>query len=700
MDEPTTPIGDAETRLRSSLHAAADSLGLEPVDAAAVRRRATHRRRRRTAVVGAGALAAVVAVGAVVANRDRGDDTLELSAPTETTRPTEPTEPKADDAATSATTPITTPITTPATLPPIAPTVAADSAFDGAEISAARTSGGQQLLPWRDGFLLIGVEYRPQPLPELPEEISALFPEEVTALFPDGLPSTIDEATEILSEAGLLDEVMEVLAAHPEASEAIYATPPPPPTLRASFTTDGREWRSIELDSPTTYPGQFAVSGDRLITWTTEYDEQTGPDVRGPVPTRFVLAWTDDLTSWETTEMAFDPAAAISDDFVRTDTFVNSVAVVGDRWVAQIERHRWFDVESALPADVRAELTATSGGYGMSTDDDGVLIEFYDEENRTGERRFTWEELGLAGSPERGLDGGRPSITMVAGRLGGPTQDVVLPAGEEWPTLFAADGGFLLAGERLWESADGVSWSEVAGAPGGFLNTVVPLRTGTLLIQDGEDGPTGFLRDAAGTLREVALPQLPQRYWLWNQNGSSAWVVELYDEGAQPGNWEPVTVTVEHDGRVLALTEGPDGTSYVLTDAATGSIVAEADWTYGDDELPELWEYDEETETATFVVFDTAGNEVDRIPGELFEAAYAEAYEGVEATSEPAVEEPATTPDLWLVATLNGVDWLTVDLPDREPDAEYWPQTAAVNGGRVLYQMGDEFVLANLPTSG
>ena len=111
------------------------------------------------------------------------------------------------------------------------------------------------MVPWKDGFLAGGTVYQPQPLPaELPPEIVELFPPEVVDLFADGLPETIDEATAMLSEAGLLDEVTTVISEHPEASEAIYSSQPTSPQAIVQFTTDGEDWTSVDVTLPRACP--------------------------------------------------------------------------------------------------------------------------------------------------------------------------------------------------------------------------------------------------------------------------------------------------------------------------------------------------------------------------------------------------------------------------------------------------------------
>ena len=112
---------------------------------------------------------------------------------------------------------------------PVTPSV---EVIDGvAQVGASAGSNGapeygEWSVPWEDGFLVGSTFFPPQPLPdELPEEVRALFPQEVLDLFDGGLPATISEATTMLSDAGLLDVVSEIISNNPEAYDAIYGTP-------------------------------------------------------------------------------------------------------------------------------------------------------------------------------------------------------------------------------------------------------------------------------------------------------------------------------------------------------------------------------------------------------------------------------------------------------------------------------------------
>jgi hypothetical protein len=60
---------------------------------------------------------------------------------------------------------------------------------------------------------------------EVPPEYIELFPPEVVALFADGLPATMDEASSMLEDAGLVGEFLAVLDEHPDVVTALVAAP-------------------------------------------------------------------------------------------------------------------------------------------------------------------------------------------------------------------------------------------------------------------------------------------------------------------------------------------------------------------------------------------------------------------------------------------------------------------------------------------
>ena len=666
--------------VREALQRAADDLALGAVDPAGVRERVgRRRRRRRAALAGGGAVVAVALVGAVVANRDVGDDTLELANPPETTAAS------ADEVADTAPAP-TVPVTAPPTLPPVADA--------GAEIAttqpAAAIDDVVQLLPWRDGFLSIGFRYEPQPLPELSEEMIELFPDEVRAAFPDGLPATIDEATEVLAEADLLDEVLAAFEEHPDLAEAVYAVEPPPPTIVAAYTVDGSEWSPVELVSPTRYPGQFIVSGDRLVTWSTDPSEPTDADG----PRELLIAHTDDLVEWDTDTIPLEDDGSAA-DVVRRDVFVNGIGIVGDRWLAQVESHSWVDYDSLLPDDVQQEIRSSAiRGYSTSTSIDGITIDLENAEGSSTTYEFTWAELGLDGDPQQGNGEQEPEPKLLLGELGGTHEEVPVPAGYRYGSVSAAGGEFFLVGDEVHVSVDGRNWSPVDGLPDDrWFNSATEVAGGVMFVGDGPDGPAAWLRTPDGAVTDVELPELPDRYGLWNSNATSAWIVEV--GFPEEPDWTPVTITLEHEGYGLRLTDGPDGTSFVLTDGS-GAVVRDATVSH-DDGVNRLWEYDEETGVGWLIIRDDAGVEIVRIPDDVVNAAYDEAFAAQEPPrSEPEAEE--WRPDLWLLATVDGSSWLTLDLDDPDDETPFWPNAAAANGGSVLYRTVDGWALETIPT--
>lgn len=46
--------------------------------------------------------------------------------------------------------------------------------------------------------------------------------------------------------------------------------------------------------------------------------------------------------------------------------------------------------------------------------------------------------------------------------------------------------------------------------------------------------------------------------------------------------------------------------------------------------------------------------------------------------------EPIYEPDLWLVASPDGVNWLVEDLADPTDETAWFPHTAAINGDVVI----------------
>ncbi len=672
-------LPDLDDDLRSTLNGTADALDLELAPAGELAQRGARRRRRKRALggVAATALVAVVAVGVV---GTRGDDSTVATADVAAATTEPELLPPADDATSDATTDDTIDgatdaapaITTPPTMPPVdaeAPATAAVTAFG--------PSGDALVAPWRDGFIRVARTFPAQPLPnELPDELRALFPQEILDLFPDGLPPTIDEATRVLSDAGLLDVVTELISEHPELGEALYAADPLPVELQIATTSDGLDWVPVSLDLPAEIadPTDVRVSDDRLLAWSIV------PETDGQFAT---VSISDDLTTWRTT--TFDiPTDATSDPAIHREAWVQQIAPVGDGWVAMVSRSSWIEWEALLPDDVRREVDA-SDGWGTSVDDAGIEIQIGDGEPL----QYTWDELGLDGNPE--LDD-EPTLEFVVADAAGNVSRHTAPD-NSWGELTTWNGQVVLVGQTVSVSSDGANWTELAILPeGAWASGAAPVGD-QLVVTGGDDvgDPAGWLIASDGTVTEVELPDLPGQYSLWGGRDSAAWIVELYDETLAPSEpTEPATVTFDYDGLVVTLDESPTGSSVVAVDAATGAIVAERTYSPDDAENENVYQYDEATDTSWLVITDeSTGDELLRIPGDVVADAVSEAYGADESiVDEPAVEAPAEewNPDYWLVATTDGGDWYTADVADPGP---WLNQSAAVNGTALIFPDGD-----------
>ena len=546
------------------------------------------------------------------------------------------------------------------------------------------------LVPWQNGFLNIGVQQAPQPLPEeFTDAVSEVFPQEVRDLFADGLPATIEEATAMLSEAGLLDEVADVLAENPEANEAVFASERPAPTSVAHFTTDGESWETIETTIPIEGYLNVTAAGGAIVVWSVE-EPDYGPlgQIEDPDGVRsMTVARTFDLVSWEVTEV--DIPTPVSDQpHVSSHVWVQSLAATPTGWVALVTTERMVNHDALLPDELPFDAAA---GYGVGESDDGIEVEFWNEETESWDVIiYTWDELGV---DPAGFESFREPgvVQLITGDFDGTSTIAESPLDVGHINQLAATGaGVVAIGDGVYVSDDLRSWQPVLGLPDEmWISSAAPVDGGTLLTGEDRDGPRGWLLADDATLTEISMPQLPNQYSLWNQGTSAAWVVELMDEY---NTWEPTTVVIEHDGMSIELTDGPDGQQALVTDVSTGEIVLDHAWGYDDTDGQQIYEANEETGEVSIVLRNQAGDEIVRIPGDVLEDAYRN--QRPPPGEEMMTAEEMPTPDFWLMATTDGVDWLVQDLDDPNPDGPgFWPGRAAINGDRVLYQTNTGWTL-------
>lgn len=659
--------------IRSGLIDAAASIDAGDTDSARAGVRATARRRQVRNRAGAMAgLVAVVALGAAAVLALAGPDdpdTLVTADPTENTDAvTETTLVPADTASTARTVEVVD-------VPGVA---GAAAGIDGAPEIA------EWMTPWRDGFLVGTTTYPPQPLPsELPADVVALFPPEVVDLFAGTLPPTIDEATKMLSDAGLLDEVSAVIQEHPEASAAIYGTPSTdPPVVEARFTTDGITWEPVEMTLPAGagYLSGVAAVGDRLAVVYSPQELATmfsGSD-------RFTVAVTTDLINW-TTQDVIAPALDV-------DLPAGIQRSFGPQGLAATERGWAVNVYDSVSVDP-LELISAAGldrpginvdaGYGVNTDDTGIEVQVGGDP--TGSvppqtTRFTWDELGVTPQVVEMLNGNGSAPQVWASAWDGVAapSDTRSVSGQ----LVATAAGYLQWTDRTWFSPDGLTWTpSPLPDPDGYVTSAFVYDGGVIVLSRGADGTADVYRlDETGgspQLLDVAgLPSTGQSGFSSQSAPGSAVIVDAGEQGPAP---QPLAVEV--DG--YRLTIGTSGT-FELSDATTGKVIVSENFMRNAPDENSSFAFGPDGITVT----DPDTREVLVVfPSEVLN----QADQGT--TSDSATDE--YTPDLWLFGSRDGQRFLVTDLDDG---AGYGgPINLATNGNRVLVNTGDNWFTYDLP---
>ena len=659
--------------LRARLHGAADSiepghLTLDDVRATARRRSA---RTRVGSVVGVVGLVAVGVVGFVATGGSDEPGTLVSADPTVPETP-ESTAPGDDTVASTLPEP-----TTPGVRAKVLrqPGVVAQPAGAG-----GAPEYGEWATPWRDGFIVGAQTFAPQPLPDvLPEEIAALFPPEVRELFGGDLPPTIDEATAMLSEAGLLDEVTDILAANPEASEAIYSVPVDEdgPTLDVRFTADGVTWEPIEMTLPpgATYVNSVATVGDRLVVAYPTTDPATGMNVDGVVR----VATSSDLVNWDVQEIVTPPPPVTFPDGIGWSTDVVGFAANESGWVLSVYSGTNLNPEALLPADVRADLVGDDNGYGMSSDQSGIAIErTVDGQDET--LRYTWEELGITPDVAAYLAEPTYEPALWAATWGGtPTPSGVGPGYGE---LVATSAGFLRVGEAVEFSPDGSTWTKVAlPVDNVFVSGSIVVDGGVVLLVSGSPEGVELYRvdDTGGSPVLLDVPGLPP-YVQAGISGSADEVIVI--DASEPGPFPPPLV-VDYEG--YRLTIDNEDQSVEIVDLATDEVVGEAN----------LRQFGQDADGN--VVLDDAGVTVtDPTTGEVLVAIPTAALDAAGEAQNP-VTDMDYTPDFWLLASRDGERFLLDDLDDSAGPNSPGVGALTSNGSTVLAQVNGAWVVYDLP---
>jgi hypothetical protein len=478
----------------------------------------------------------------------------------------------------------------------------------------------------------------------------------------------------MLSDAGLLDVVAEVIREHPEASAVIYGTPPSePPSLDARFTTDGMTWEPVDVTLPAgvMYLSSVTTVGDRLVV---AYSPQS-PNSASP-PDTAVVATTTDLVNWTTQVIPTSgPDIELPPEIMRS---VSAQGLVANErgWAITVFESTEPDVLALIPAEDRARIEADNSGYGVSFDDAGIQVDlaFSDTGTATETLEYTWAELGIAPEVAEYLGGNQYEPRVWAATWDGtPSVSTDAPWSDQ---LLATPAGFVQFTDRTLFSTDGLSWTaSPLPDPDGVVTASFAFDGGVIALSDSGDGATVYRLDERGGSPELLdLSDLPAqvRSGFSPQSPSrSAVIVDVLDPEARP---EPRVV--EFEGYRVTVDDLLG--RYEVVETATGDIVAsERVGATGFAEGSNL-----AFDADGLVVTDpTTGDVVVAIPHEALYAAPSDAP-GDAGWSE-------YLPDLWLLASVDGEHFVVDDLVDDVAAEDGF-------GGPVVLVANDDQLLVNL----
>ena len=725
-DEASVDVSSNEGEVRDRLSLIGEQIPVDsPSDELIGVEQAVQRRRRRRVLSGVIGAAVLVVGGVVAVNFASSDDTSSIQpSAEEAEESTEPVDEEAggsDEASSEPAEDATDETVEEATEEPAESEPAADDAAVSAPAPTESAAAGDRsvvvaanaeqgvdvrLLPWADGFLRVQTTW-PQPVfpSEIPEEITALFSDEVVELIQAEQPATVSEATRLLSEAGLMDEVTDVFNEHPEVNDVFFGGDVTEPTRTTDFSTDGVEWAPVELNLPPAGDAGQELQSNGTQLAVTQVNFGAAPEAAplGGPPTiaSITVFLTSDLVNWTEVAVPTPPAPADLPDFMSWSTWPEQLVMSETGWAMSLQVQTKPNIEMIF-ADELAEIDLFSMGYGLDLAPDGIVLSTYDEQgDETIRITRTWEELGVDPMEPEELWGGPGGAAIVSGTFDGSLNPSYDATG--WGQLSGFSGGFLRIGEQSEFSTDGLTWTEIDPPAGEFFGPGVMIeRDGTVVAFAGEnyDQPARAheLDVEAGFWRPTDGPELPAGSQgnvfgppAASLTGAAVYAVdEMFDVRPQPFE---VTASEEIDGYTLTVTMTESGQSYSLVDAA-GAVVVEESFDHETDfsnspEGPyEFWRYGD---FGAVTILDPAtGDPLLDISSDVMDPLFDQLFRSM-----PEFEGPSTTPEQRLLAT-DGEQWIDESLVpafdfDTEvgPPMEVWTNAVAMNGDIILIAFSD-----------
>ncbi|MFT5201259.1 MAG: hypothetical protein ACI9C1_000631 [Candidatus Aldehydirespiratoraceae bacterium] len=718
-----------DDELRSRLGRLADTHDLGNLTVDAVQDRHTRGiRRQRFATMGV-ILVAVLAAAGVVRLANQGDDIPDVaSADTDDATDDQPV-----DAGTTTTTTIAPNENSTTTAPGPYGASESDPAYSGAHVVA-----------WRDGFLRFGQIYveSESTFTELLPDIADFFPPELIeamqdAGIEDANGASLQETTDALEAAGLLDEVTEIFQENPDLISAFNEVQGGGTfKFEASTSPDGQTWTVLDEFAPpgtTNYFDRVESTGDALLLVSSEWPEgRSNPVVS--------VSTTTDLVNWHT---AVVPTSAPDvPDWVEAHVRLDNIALGANGWYGITSISTSIDLWNKVPAAIRDEFEG-SGGYGYSVGSEGLTINgsgddsfaeygvdvaqsagddtpaddpaestspsttitapattvvFSDAEAEAESRLVTWDELGISLEDYRRYqESGELAGGAFVGGFDGSVSPATSPTDSACCLLVATDAGFI-AQMHAWSptsnvpdapaqffSADGQVWTELS-----FPNDERPLSLaavagGVVATTLGETGNNVWRGDTTGeNWQQVMVDGLDQARASFHSGGPSG-LAALLDLQVFEYNEPIFDLTFEYEGFEL-FSSGVlgGGMTFRLTDLSTGDVVLDESVTFAGSSADDFFREDLDN----VVFLDGDGNDIVAIPENLLNQEFEAARE--QAIIDTGWVEPdyVYNPDFSLVASVDGLDWHVIDLPG---DGSRLDQPVISNGVVIVanYETGE-----------
>jgi hypothetical protein len=530
---------------------------------------ATRRRRRNVAfgVVSACTLVmSIVVIASIIKGPDKGSSTTTYSNDSTETVPSTAVEPPVP------------------TAPPIrvVPVPSTGQVVTDPGISAYGTAQWPvKLFGWNGGFLAIRSMRDSQPLPEFSPDFVDQFPQEVIDLFADRSPATVEEATAILKEAGLLEEVYEIVGSDWNVSDAVSSVEPPL-TTTARFSPDGIEWSDIAATFPDDIDlDTLTVAGDQLVATNGASSEDHDG---GEPPTSIDVYFTTDLVRWTRQAAKAPERPADLPAFVDFTWYTGTFAANADRWMLTVDTYTAVDLLALVGPEFRAELVGLESDVVTISNEEGIVVtvQYGMDESPSTKYRFTWEELGI--DDEESMWDFETRSTLVWTSDGNDQPVVLTPSGSalgldgRFGDPLAIDGGFVVRLDgKLAFSIDGSAWS-AADTPGGDNRyPLLPLGSTVVAFTNNGDERRQYQLDTATmTWSALEISGFTNAFFV-DKVGHGAVVLDEAGDEPNLGGVTTVRMTNEANGFRLELSAGvaeQSDVSYTVIEVATGRVVS------------------------------------------------------------------------------------------------------------------------------